>query len=1191
MRYIFNDCVLDTERHELRQADEPVRLRPKVFQLLAYLIAHRNRVISKQELFEQLWPQRVVGDATLNSCVMELRRAIGDRGELQHTIKTLHGQGYRLVASVVEQPHPAPAAEPEGDPVEALTDHNPADAPTLDERREPPVSAGDGGRMLWSSPADAADREYKQVTVLACAVADATLQASRLGAEAMDELMQEFFGLAKRAMAHYQGTVTEWLGDGFTALFGAPVALEDHGRRAVLAALELGQLIKSSEVIGELTASGRLRIRTGLHTGPVIVGRLNASPDQIYTAVGDTTDLAARVRDLASPGALLISETTCRLVHTEVQAEHCDAVDVPGDPTPVPVYSVQSIVQRRAGVPQRGERALSRFVGRERELAILHERLSRAEAGESQVVSVSGEPGIGKSRLLRELRRGLIDKPITCLEGHCLSYGSATPYLPVLVMLRDICGITETDTPNAITTRLRKRLHASGINSDEAEHLLLDLLGVPVDQKSLERLSPEVRKTRTFGYLRQVIMPNIQRQSCVLVLEDLHWIDATSEEWLAQLVDRLTGARLMLLVTYRPGYRPPWLERSSATQLALPRLTSRDSTALVLSVPGAPKLSDRLAREIVTKANGNPFFLEELAWTMGVDPARRTPPNIPNTIQAVLAARMDELSPTDKRLLQRAAVIGMQIPLALLEVVSNRAEKELHGALGRLQAAEFLYELLAGTERIYTFKHALTREVAYQSLLARTRQELHRNIAEVLEKRFPDTVSHQPELLAHHYTEAGLARPAVGYWQQAGQRAIARSANSEAIAHLQKGLEVLKGLPQSPERAELELGLQISLGVPLLVTKGPGSTEVEQAYVRARELCRETGNRRKRFLTLWGLWRLSKARAQMQTVRQLADELLSLAQESEEPALLLQAHHARWTTLRAFGEFASALHHTEQGIALYSRSEHATQAFVIAGHDPCVCGHSTAALILWALGYPDQALKRNDQALLVARELDHPYSLAAAEKGAAELHQLRREMEAVREHAQTLIELADQHAAVGYLPLAGILKEWALKAREQTEDGVRNMRRNMREALRMVGKARNYAEAPYAACLVAEAYARTNRPERGLSLLREALIATEKSGEQYWDAELHRLTGELLFQQGAPDVEAEECFHQALALARRQQTKSLELRAAMSLARLWRDQGKQKNARDLLARIYNWFTEGFDTGDLRDAKELLRTLP
>lgn len=817
MRYLFNDCVLDTERHELRRAGELVRLRPKVFQLLAYLIANRNRVISKQELFEQLWPKRIVGDATLNSCIMALRRAVGDRGESQHTIKTLHGQGHRFVASVVEQPHPSPGDEPKRDPVESPTDHTPEKpvaAPALNDSHEQRVDVNVRGNALQPTPAVTPEKEYKQVTVLACAVANAKAHASRLGPEAMDQLMQAFFVLARRAMARYQGTVTEWLGDGFTALFGAPRALEDHARRAVLAARELEQWVSENEVINELRQAEHISIGTGLHTGAVLVGRLDTSPNQIYTAVGETTDLATRIRDLANPGTLLMSESTYRLVHTEVRAECRDAIDVEGMSTPMPVYAVQSIVQRRAGVPQRGERALSRFVGRERELAILHERLSHVEAGEGQVVSVAGEPGIGKSRLLYEFRRRLTDKPVTYLEGHCLSYGGATPYLPVLSLLRQVCEIAETDTPDAITTAVRRRLEAAGIASHEAAALLVDLLGVPADSEVLERLSAEIRRERTFDYLRQLIVPISQRETCVLAVEDLHWIDATSEEWLAELVDRLAGAPILVLTTYRPGYRPPWLERSWATQLALPRLTSKDSGQLVRSIPRTPQLSNDLAQDILAKAQGNPFFLEELTWAVRDQGKPLASPHIPDTVQAVLAARIDRLLAPDKQLLQTAAVIGTPLPLSLLGAVGDLSAEDLGSALARLQAAELLYELSA-PERTYTFKHALTQEVAYRSLLTRTRQELHRKIAEVLEKRFPDTVSHQPELLAHHYTEAHLADRAIGYWQRAGRRAGERAAYVEAIGHFERALEIVKTLPGTGERTRQELALQIDLAASM----------------------------------------------------------------------------------------------------------------------------------------------------------------------------------------------------------------------------------------------------------------------------------------------------------------------------------------------------------------------------------------
>jgi predicted ATPase len=514
------------------------------------------------------------------------------------------------------------------------------------------------------------------------------------------------------------------------------------------------------------------------------------------------------------------------------------------------------------------------------------------------------------------------------------------------------------------------------------------------------------------------------------------------------------------------------------------------------------------------------------------------------------------------------------------------AGSTLQRELGRLVEAEIVYQRGLPPQATYMFKHALIQDAAYQSLLKSTRQHYHQRIAQVLEAQFAETAETQPELVAHHYTEAGLTEQAVPYWQRAGQRAIQRSAHTEAVAHLSRGLELLKSLPDTPERTQQELGMQVALGPVLMAAKGPATPEVLHAYARARELCQQVGETPEIFPVLWGLWRFYCVRGEHQTARELAEQCLNLAQRVQDPALLLVAHHAVGGTACFLGEVTLARAHLEQGLALYNSQEHRALAFRY-GIDLGVWCLSYGAWPLWLLGYPDQALTRNNAAITLAQELSHPHSMAAALCYASFVHFYRREGQATQERAEAGMAFSTEHGFAQYLALGMIMRGWALAVQGQGEEGIAQLH----QGLATVKAAGSELDRPRFLLMLAEAYGSVGQLEAGLSAVTEALATVHKTGERWWEAELHRLQGDLLLALSVEQhIEAETCLHQALDIARRQQAKSLELRAAMSLTRLWQGQGKHAEARQLLAPIYNWFTEGFDTADLREAKELLEAL-
>jgi predicted ATPase len=552
-----------------------------------------------------------------------------------------------------------------------------------------------------------------------------------------------------------------------------------------------------------------------------------------------------------------------------------------------------------------------------------------------------------------------------------------------------------------------------------------------------------------------------------------------------------------------------------------------------------------------------------------------------------LAARIDRLPSEAKRLLQTAAVIGREVPFALLHTVTALPVDALYTHLRHLQAAEFLYETPLAPAPVYTFKHALTQEVAYQSLLQSTRQDYHQRIAQALEERLPQTIETQPELLAHHYSQSGNIPKAVDYLHRAGHQAVKRSAYAEAVSHLTTALDLLTTLQETRERSQQELVVQMTLGIALRATKGQAAPEVERLYTHAHELCERVGEPLQRFRVLWGLWMVHSNRGAYHPMLHVGEQLLSLAERLQDQDLLLEAHHALWASYFLGGELTAARPHFEQGLRLYEPQRHHTHAALYSGHDPGVCCHQLAAPSLWLLGYPDQAVANSQAALALAHQLAHPYTLTLALCWAAELHHLRREALLTQARAEAAMTVAIDQGFPQYVAEATYLRGWALAESGQGEAGRAQIRQGL-AAYQTTGTAR---DRPYSLALLAEASAKVRQTAEGLEALAEALATLDRSGVRWWEAELYRLRGELLLQHAvAQPEEAEACFQQALAVARRQQAKSLELRAAMSLARLWQRQGKRTEAGELLAEVYGWFTEGFDTADLQEARALLEEL-
>jgi predicted ATPase/class 3 adenylate cyclase len=1041
------------------------------------------------------------------------------------------------------------------------------------------------------------DAERRQLTVLFCDLADSTRLSSQLDPEELREFVLAYQATSVEVIQRFDGYIAQYLGDGLLVYFGYPQAHEDDAQRAVRASLGILDALGTLNTRLEQTKGIRLAVRIGIHTGLVVVGTMGSGGRYEQLALGETPNLAARLQSLAAPDTVAISNTTHRLVQGYFTCDDLGIHSIRGLGTPVRVYRVvgESAAQSRLDVA--GATGLTPLVGREHEVGLLWERWVQSHDGLGQVVLLSGEAGIGKSRLVRVLSERVADEGVPRLTLRCSPYHTNSALYPVIEHLQRLLQWHRHETPEARLDMLEQALQTAGLPLAEGVPLLAALLTVPVPERYPPlALSPQRQKQKTQEVLVAWLLAEAAQQPVLSVWEDLHWADPSTLELLELLLDHVPTARLLLVLTARPEFRPPWALRSSVTPLILTRLTHPQIEEMALRVTGGKLLPAEVLAQIVAKTDGIPLFVEELVKTIleaGLvqeDAGRYVltgplpPLAIPATLQDALMARLDRLAVV-KDVAQLGAVLGREFPYELLRAVALLDEVTLQQALAQLVGAELLYQRGVPPQATYLFKHALIQDTAYQSLLKSTRQQYHQRIAQVLTSRFPETVERQPEIAAHHYTEAGLTNEAIDYWQRAGQQALQRSAYAEAMSHLTRALDLLTTLPESRARSQQELVVQMTLGIALRATKGQAAPEVERLYTHAHELCERVGEPLQRFRVLWGLWMVYSNRGEYHPMLHVGEQLLSLAERLQDPDLLLEAHHALWASYFLGGELAAARPHFEQGLRLYEPQRHRTHAALYSGHDPGVCCHQLAAPSLWLLGYPDQAVANSQAALALAQELAHSYTLTLALYFAAMVHHLCRDVPLTQARAEALMTVATDQEFPLHLAQAMPLRGWTLAENGRAEEGIAQIHQGL-AAYQATGATR---DRPYYLALLAEASAKVGQTTEGLEALAEALATLAKSGVPWWEAELYRLRGELLLSADN-ETAAEACFHQALDIAPGRQARSLELRAAMSLARLWQRQGKRAEAHQLLAPIYGWFTEGFDTADLQEAKVLLEEL-
>jgi class 3 adenylate cyclase len=936
-----------------------------------------------------------------------------------------------------------------------------------------------------SHPAEA---ERRQLTVLFCDLVDSTPLASQLDPEDLREVVRAYQETCAKVIARFEGHIAQYLGDGLLVYFGYPLAHEDDAQRAVRAGLGM------IEAVGQLNTrlaqerGVRLAVRLGIHTGLVVVGEVGGGTRQEQLALGETPNLAARLQGSATPNTLVISAATYQLLGGFFACQSLGIQLLRGLPQPLEVYQVLYENMARSRLEAAGSTGLTPLVGREQEVALLLERWAQVKDGLGQVVLLSGEAGIGKSRLVQVLTAHVAAEPQAWLTPcQCSPYYQNTALYPMLDLLeRVVLRFAREESPAQKLSKLEGFVVQYGLPLAEAIPLFAALLSLPLtaDYAPLT-MSPEQQKQQTLQALLTILLRRAAQQPVLFVMEDLHWVDPSTLELLSLLVDQGPTTRILVLLTFRPDFPPPWTGCAHLTQVTLPRLPRRQAAEMIGQVAHRKALPPEVVEQVVAKTDGVPLFVEELTKMVlesGLLQEREEryeltgslpPLAIPATLHDSLMARLDRLA-TVKSLAQLGATLGREFSYNLLQAVAPWDEGTLQRGLQQLVEAEFLYQQGLPPQATYLFKHALIQEAAYQSLLRSTRQRHHQHIAQVLEAQFPELCETQPELLAHHYTEAGLLAQAVPYWQRAGQRAVQRFAHREAIGHLTKGLDLLKGLPETPEHTQQELDLQTALAPAWMAAKGYAAPEVEQAYGRARELCRQLGETARLFSVLRGLGAFYFVRGKYQTARELGEELLSLAQSPQDPARLLGAHQVLGIAWFWLGELPSARGHLEQTIALYNPQQHRSQAFR-AGQDPGVLCRAYSAWALGLLGYPDQALEKIHEAVTLGRDLSHPHSLVFALYLVASLHQLRRDVPATHEWAEATLALSREQLFPYWLAVGRITRGWALANHGHGGEGIEEIRQGL-AAYQATGAELGR---PWFLALLAEAYGKAGQAEEG----------------------------------------------------------------------------------------------------------------
>jgi class 3 adenylate cyclase/predicted ATPase len=1041
-----------------------------------------------------------------------------------------------------------------------------------------------------------AEAERRQITVLFCDLVGSTAIAIELDPEDLSGVIRRFQHTSAAVIKHFGGYVGRFMGDGLLAYFGYPQAHEDEAERAVRAGLEIvakvGQLL--------LPSGAPLQVRVGIATGLVVVGEtIGEGSAQEQAVVGETPNLAARLQQLAAPNSVVIAASTQRLLGGLFVCAELGLTQIKGEAEPVATWRVigECLVESRFEAIRSAR--LTSFVGRQQELHQLLDFWQQAKSGAGQVVLLCGEPGIGKSRTSNTLLEAIAEDSHINIRYQCSPHHTNSPFFPIINQFQRAARFERDDSPEVKLDKLEAVLSQAGEASMADAALYAALLSIPNDGRySAIELTPQRQKELTIEALSRQLLGLARSRPVLFLIEDVHWIDATTLEAISRSISLIKAAPVLLLVTFRPDFLPPWLDHSHVSMLRLNRLRREQVGAMIKDVAGGKELPTQVYDQIVGRTDGVPLFVEELTKTVLESGQLRdagdryvaiTPlPSltIPATIHDSLLARLDRLH-SIKEIAQIGAALGREFSYRLLSAVAPKSGPDLHAALAQLSAAELIYARGEPPDSTYTFKHALVQEAAYASLLRSTRQRLHGQIADVLNERFPEIIETQPELVAHHLAEAGLAERAMEYFKKAGQRAIQRSANVEAIGHLKRALDMLQLVPDDQRRSGRALELEVMLGQAMIAGRGYAAPETKEILLRAKALMDDSTDPLQKFSILYGIWACHYVAGEVALQRGAAEQLLDQAERHGDSAALCLSHRMLGTTYLTMGDFTASRQHLERSRALYDPEQHAQFRYQY-GQDIGATALCYLSWALWHLGYVDQARKVADNAVTRAEEVSHPHTLAYTICHARGMMDIfHRRSDETASYSRLVVSLCVEHGFPFWAAGGRILEGWAATCGGQPERGLEMLRAGLAEWRRTGAR----LWLPIFLALEAEAHARAGHNETALQVIEEALVVSDETDERWAQAEVLRIKAALLMAAGrAAGDEAEALLKSSLAIARRQQARSWELRTACDLAVLWAAQGRSRDAIDLLRSIYAQFTEGFETADLQNALALVASL-
>ena len=1042
------------------------------------------------------------------------------------------------------------------------------------------------------------DAERRQLTVMFCDLVGSTELSQILDPEDMREVNRAYQDACKNAIERYEGYVARYMGDGVLAYFGYPMAHEDDAQRSLLSGLEvIGAMRTVNSKVGNI-AGKVLRVRVGIATGPVIVGDIIGDGASMESAVvGETPNLASRLQGIAGEDTVIVSAATYDLTRRQFHFEDLGTQHLKGFGDTIQCWSVKH--ERTGGSrfeASAGEN-LTPFVGRSEELEILKRRLHIARNGEGQVVLISGEAGIGKSRLVQSLHEHMDDDDLF-RSYQCSPVHSSSAFYPVVAEIERNAHINLGDSSVTKLEKLKGLAADSGFDKTEDMQILSALFNLSVDTRISDiEPDPAKRKARILELLIRQLEFHATRKTIVYLFEDVHWIDPSTLDLLGRFVDRIRDLPALLIVTSRPGFTAPWTDLAHAQVVTLNRIPARQVSEMIGGVAGYKELPEEIIAQIIDHTDGIPLFVEELTRTV-LDSGfldehdhqfvlNNTLPqiSIPTTLQDSLNARLDNLSDV-KHIAQAAAVIGRNFDYEILAAAASLDSEQLDSALRKLELAGLIHALGTAPTATFTFKHALVRDTAYQSLLSTKRKELHQRIASVIEQEFPELASSEPEVLAYHFGEAGLAKPAIEYWTRAAERSIEASAYLEGIEDLENALTLLEQLPDDNKKIEIEIALRLSLGVAEVQGISPGSDEALRTYTRAHELTQIDATPRQRFDALWGVHFVNMIRGDLRHSRDIGVELIPLAKVLRDEDMILESHHAQWSTMFGLGELEETVKHTDFVLSRYDAEKHHWLTFSYGGHDPGVCAYDMAGLAHWLMGCPVKGRSIITDGLELAERLSHPYTLVEAYMCAGYLDIAEGQVEDPK------IRAARLHTLVGEGKLPLVLADYmecyygaALIVAGNVEGGLEIMDRTI-YSLDDFGVWGFPLITTHALAL-----SDSGRAEEALSRI-DAVLGSDSGGkENWWLAEFHRIRGEILIKLSIQnELEAHGCFEQALKISRAQKNRILELRASTNIANSLSIAGETKKARNILAPVYKRFTEGHDTIDLLSARMLLESL-